>query len=40
LRGHARVLVIGEKILDARVESEAARSAGLQLCSRAGLLRF
>ena len=29
LRGYSRVLVIGEEILNARVESEAARSSGL-----------
>ena len=40
LCGYARVLVIGEEILDARVESQAARRSGLQLRSRAGLLRF
>ena len=40
LRGYARVLVIGKEILHARVESEAARSSGLHLRSRAGLLRL
>ena len=38
LRGHAKVLVIGEQVLQAGIGVEAARGSGLQLRTGAGLL--